>query len=54
VADSGEERWTVLDAINEDVALPMIALSLFARFRSRVEAERRESFAERLLAALGY
>ncbi|MBV8360952.1 MAG: decarboxylating 6-phosphogluconate dehydrogenase [Deltaproteobacteria bacterium] len=52
VADSGEGRWTVLDAIDKDVALPVIALSLFTRFRSRVDSEGRGSFAERLLAAL--
>jgi len=52
VADSGEGRWTVLDAIDKDVALPVIALSLFTRFRSRVDAEGSGSFAERLLAAL--
>jgi 6-phosphogluconate dehydrogenase len=52
VADSGEGRWTVLDAIDKDVALPVIALSLFTRFRSRVDSKERGSFAERLLAAL--
>ncbi len=52
VADSGEGRWTVLDAIDKDVALPVIALSLFTRFRSRVDREGQGSFAERLLAAL--
>jgi 6-phosphogluconate dehydrogenase len=52
VADSGEGRWTVLDAIDKDVAMPVIALSLFTRFRSRVDADGRGSFAERLLAAL--
>jgi 6-phosphogluconate dehydrogenase len=52
VADSGEGRWTVLDAIDKDVAMPVIALSLFTRFRSRVDAEGRGSFAEQLLAAL--
>jgi 6-phosphogluconate dehydrogenase len=52
VADSGEGRWTVVDAIEKDVALPVIALSLFTRFRSRVDPEGRGSFAERLLAAL--
>ncbi len=34
------------------LALPVIALSLFTRFRSRVDAEGRGSFVERLLAAL--
>jgi len=48
VADSGEGRWTVLEAIDKDVPLPVIALSLMARFRSRQQA----SFADRLLAAL--
>ena len=52
MADSGEGRWTVLDAIDKDVALLVIALSLFTRFRSRVDPEGRGSFAERLLAAL--
>jgi 6-phosphogluconate dehydrogenase len=52
VVDSSEGCWTALNAIDEDVALPMIALSLFARFRSRVDAEGRERFAELLLAAL--
>ena len=52
VADSGEGRWTVLDAIDKDVAMPVIALSLFTRFRSRVDKGADGSFAERLLAAL--
>jgi hypothetical protein len=45
-------RWTVLDAIEKDVAVPVIAFSLFTRFRSRVDPEGRGSLAERLLAAL--
>jgi 6-phosphogluconate dehydrogenase len=48
VQDSGEGRWTVLEAIEEDVPVPVIALSLFARFASRQE----DSFANRMLAAL--
>ena len=48
VADSGEGRWTVQEAINLDVPAPVITLSLMARFVSRQE----ESFAARLLAAL--
>ena len=35
VEDSGEGRWTVLEAINESVAAPAIAISLMARFTSR-------------------
>jgi 6-phosphogluconate dehydrogenase len=52
VVDSGEGRWTVLDAIEKDVALPVITLSLFTRFRSRVDKGAEGSFAEKLLAAL--
>jgi 6-phosphogluconate dehydrogenase len=52
VVDSGEGRWTVLDAIEKDVALPIITLSLFTRFRSRVDKGADGSFAEKLLAAL--
>ncbi len=48
VEDSGEGRWTVLDAIDRDVPLWTITASLFARFRSR-EAD---PFADRMLAAL--
>ncbi len=48
VEDSGEGRWTVFEAINEDVAAPAIAASLFARFVSRQD----DSFAMRVIAAL--
>jgi 6-phosphogluconate dehydrogenase len=48
VDDSGEGRWTVFEAINEDVAAPTIAASLFARFVSRQD----DSFAMRVIAAL--
>ena len=48
VEDSGEGRWTVFEAINENVAAPTIAASLFARFVSRQE----DSFAMRVIAAL--
>jgi len=48
VEDSGEGRWTVLDAIEQDVPLWTITASLFSRFRSRAE----NPFADRLLAAL--
>jgi 6-phosphogluconate dehydrogenase len=33
--DSGEGRWTVQEAINHRVPMPVIAASLFARFASR-------------------
>ncbi len=48
VDDSGEGRWTVQAAIDEDVPAPVITLSLFQRFISR----RQESFAGKVLAAL--
>ena len=35
--DSGEGRWTVEEAINHRVPVPVIAASLFARFESRHE-----------------
>jgi 6-phosphogluconate dehydrogenase len=49
VADSGEGRWTVLDAIDHNVPAPVITLSLMQRFRSRREPD---SFTDRVLAAL--
>ena len=49
VADSGEGRWTVLDAIDHDVPAPVITLALMQRFRSRREPD---SFTDRVLAAL--
>ena len=48
VEDSGEGRWTVFEAINEDVPAPTIAASLFARFASRQD----DSFAMKFIAAL--
>ena len=48
VQDSGEGRWTIQAAIDEDVPAPVITLSLFARFASRQD----ESFAAKVNAAL--
>lgn len=48
VADSGEGRWTVQQAIDTAVPAPVITASLFQRFRSRDD----NSFSDRLLAAL--
>ncbi|MFQ5790508.1 MAG: phosphogluconate dehydrogenase (NAD(+)-dependent, decarboxylating) [Acidobacteriota bacterium] len=48
VADSGEGRWTVAEAIDLDVPAPVITASLQMRFVSRQE----ESFAARILAAM--
>ena len=48
VADSGEGRWTVEEAIALDVPAPVITLALLERLRSRDD----DSFSDRLLAAL--
>lgn len=48
VADSGEGRWTVQEAIDLDVPAPVITLSLQARFRSR----QADSFGAKVIAAL--
>jgi 6-phosphogluconate dehydrogenase len=48
VDDSGEGRWTIFEAINEDVPAPVISAALYARFASRQE----ESFAAKINAAL--
>jgi 6-phosphogluconate dehydrogenase len=48
VEDSGEGRWTIQAAIDEDVPAPVITLALFQRFMSRQD----ESFAAKVCAAL--
>jgi 6-phosphogluconate dehydrogenase len=48
VEDTGEGRWTVEAAIDESVPVPIIAESLFARFRSRME----NTFGDRMLAMM--
>ncbi|HEX6540385.1 MAG TPA: decarboxylating 6-phosphogluconate dehydrogenase [Ktedonobacterales bacterium] len=48
VQDSGEGRWTVQAAIDEDVPAPVITLSLLQRFVSRQE----DSFSAKVIAAL--
>jgi 6-phosphogluconate dehydrogenase len=48
VADSGEGRWTVQEAIDLDVPAPVITLSLLTRFRSRQS----DSYGAKVLAAL--
>ena len=48
VADSGEGRWTVFEAVDLDVPAPVITLALQARFVSREE----DHYAARLLAAM--
>jgi len=48
VEDSGEGRWTVVEAISESVPAPVITAALYARFASRED----ESFAAKINAAL--
>lgn len=48
VEDSGEGRWTIEEAINNAVAVPTIAASIFARFVSRQD----DSPAMKAVAAL--
>jgi 6-phosphogluconate dehydrogenase len=48
VEDSGEGRWTVLEALDQNVPLPIITLSLMRRFASRQP----ESFSAKMQAAL--
>src|SRR5918996_310758 len=48
VEDSGEGRWTITEAINENVPAPVISAALFARFASRREID----FSAKVAAAL--
>ena len=48
IADSGEGRWTIEDAMAKDVPTPVITASLHARFYSRGNGD----FTHRVLAAL--
>ncbi len=48
VDDSGEGRWTVLEAVERGVNVNVLAASLFARFTSRED----DPFAMRFIAAL--
>ena len=47
VADSGEGRWTIQEAIDHDVPAPVITLSLLTRFRSRQDDSVRRQGARR-------
>jgi 6-phosphogluconate dehydrogenase len=48
VEDSGEGRWTLHEAVDRAVPLPVLSAALFNRFRSRMD----NPFGDRLLAAL--
>jgi 6-phosphogluconate dehydrogenase len=48
VEDSGEGRWTVMEAIDKNVPAPVLTLSLLARFMSRDE----NCYSAKVIAAL--
>jgi len=48
VADSGEGRWTAIEAINQGCPTPVITLALQRRFMSQEES----SFSDQLLAVM--
>ena len=50
VSDSGEGRWTIKAAIDEEVPAHVLTAALYERFSSRGEAE----FADKLLSAMRY
>ncbi|QHI95259.1 decarboxylating 6-phosphogluconate dehydrogenase [Aristophania vespae] len=50
VQDSGEGRWTIEAAIEEDVPAPVMTAALFTRFRSRTG----NNFAEKVLSAMRF
>ncbi len=48
VSDSGEGRWTVQEAIDQAIPVPVITAALMARFSSRGQSD----FANKMLSAL--
>jgi 6-phosphogluconate dehydrogenase len=48
VEDTGEGRWTIQAAIDEEVPAPTITMALYERFRSRIE----DTFADKMLAMM--
>lgn len=50
VDDSGEGQWTIEAALKYKASIPVIANSLFARYKSRDE----EHFSEKIVAAMRY
>jgi len=50
VSDSGEGRWTIEAAIEENVPVPVMTASLFTRFRSRSG----NNYAEKVLSAMRF
>jgi len=50
VSDSGEGRWTIKAAIDEDVPVPVLTTALYERFTSRGAA----AFQDKLLSAMRF
>jgi 6-phosphogluconate dehydrogenase len=50
VSDSGEGRWTIKAAIDEDVPVPVLTTALYERFTSRGAA----TFEDKLLSAMRF
>jgi 6-phosphogluconate dehydrogenase len=50
VSDSGEGRWTIDAAVEQAVPVPVLASSLFARFRSRQDA----TYGDKMLSAMRF
>jgi 6-phosphogluconate dehydrogenase len=50
VSDSGEGRWTINAAVEEAVPVPVLAASLFTRFRSRQQ----HTYGEKMLSAMRF
>jgi len=50
VADSGEGRWTIKAAVDEDVPVPVLSTALYQRFISRGAA----GFQDKLLSAMRF
>lgn len=48
VEDSGEGRWIIQEAVETGVSAPVIAVSLFQRFRSREQ----DAYSDKVVAAL--
>ena len=50
VQDSGEGRWTVEAALEQEVSTPVLTMSLYERYRSRLS----DGFGDRLLSAMRF
>ena len=48
VDDSGEGQWTIEEALNLKVSIPVIAQSLFARYKSKDD----KAFSEKIVASM--